>query len=116
MKRLAAKFDCKWTIGRLSIPVLSIALLAVPACNRKEELIVIPKLVQPIDEARSLLNRYANGSPIGSEGEGLITIAEEVAKSDPSLGNSLKTGFKMLLDASPSERSRIAKELLKQLN
>ena len=81
----------------------------------KEERIKVSVSNDPLEQPRSLLKRYADGQPLGSEATMFSSMVESVKKSDPKRGEVLETGLKKLQEASAEERASIANELLKQL-
>lgn len=93
-------------------------LLLIPlfGCSRssQQERIIPLKASASMDEARSLLENYANGSPVTSEAESFDTLVEGVRKDDPKMANLLSDAFKKIRE-NPSSRVSVAKNVLKQL-
>src|SRR5262249_7859448 len=67
-----------------------------------------------LEQAKVILNDYAQGAPMGSEAMTFEEIVEEVRKTDPQKGTILEKGFADL-KRSPGNRSVKARELLKKL-
>lgn len=72
------------------------------------------KTVSGIEQAKQLLQQYANGGPLGSEVTSYPQIVEQVKKDDPKKGEILEQGLAELQQAG-ANRAEKAKALLKQL-
>jgi hypothetical protein len=73
--------------------------------------------VQPqsgLERARVILNDYANGLPMGSEGATYEEIVMEIRQTDPQKAMILEKGFADLKRA-PQNRSATARGLLNKL-
>jgi hypothetical protein len=81
----------------------------------KEERIKVSVSNDPLEQPRSLLKRYADGQPLGSEATMFASMIDSVKKTDPKRGEVLEAGLKKLQEATADERASIASELLKQL-
>lgn len=81
----------------------------------KEQQIEVQAANDPLFEPRSILQRYAEGQPLGSEAESFPMLVEAVRKVDADRAGVLDQGFQDLLKASPGERAAKAKQLLDQL-
>ena len=89
------------------------ALLALCGCGINSP----PVEIQPqsgLERAKGILNDYANGAPLGSEGAMYEEIVAEVRQTDPQKATILEKGFADL-KRSPQNRSATARALLKQL-
>jgi hypothetical protein len=89
------------------------ALLALCGCGKRSP----PVVVQPqsgLERAKVILNDYANGLPMGSEGATYEEIVAEVRKTDPQKATILEKGFADL-KRSPQNLRDKARALLKQL-
>jgi hypothetical protein len=76
-----------------------------------------PVEVQPqtgLERAKGILNDYANGAPLGSEGAMYEEIVAEVRQTDPQKATILEKGFADL-KRSPQNLKGKARALLKQL-
>ncbi len=80
----------------------------------KEQDIEVKASNDPLNEPRSVLKRYADGQPLGSEVTTFPYMVEQVKKADPQRGEVLEKGLADI-QKSPAERSAKAKELLKKL-
>jgi hypothetical protein len=78
-----------------------------------EQTIEIPK-TSAVDEAKQILQNYANGSPMGSEAADFPNLVNRVREQDPAKATVLEEGLKRL-QAEPNNRPAIAKELLGKL-
>jgi len=68
----------------------------------------------PMVEAKAVLTRYVNGSPVTSEAEGFSNLAQRVKEKDPAKGEILDKGLGEI-KANPASAKAKATELLKQL-
>ena len=71
----------------------------------------------PLEQAKVILQRYADGQPMTSEVSNFPTIVEEVRKTDPAKADILQKGFDDLQKHKnePSHLKEKSKELLKKL-
>ena len=99
--------------ARLALGIVCLALfLASYGCGKAP-----PVQVQPqsgLERAKGILNDYASGAPMGSEGAMFEEIVAEVRQTDPQKATILEKGFAEL-KRSPQNRSDKARALLKQL-
>src|SRR5262245_22848906 len=99
--------------ARLGAGIVLVALVGLCGCGKKAP----PVAVQPqsaLQQAKVILNDYANGVPMGSEQMTFEEIVAEVRKTDPQKATILEKGFADLKRA-PQNRSGTARALLKQL-
>ena len=99
--------------ARLGVGIVCMALLGLCGCGSNSP----PVEVQPqsgLERAKGILNDYANGAPLGSEGATYEEIVAEVRKTDPHKATILEKGFADL-KRSPKDLSGKARTLLKQL-
>lgn len=68
-----------------------------------------------LDQAKGILENYAKGAPMTSEGSSFPAIVEEVKKTSPQKADILEKGFADLQKSSKSELAAKAKALLKKL-
>jgi hypothetical protein len=69
----------------------------------------------PLHQPRQILERYAEGQPLGSEVTGFPAMVAEVRKTDPQRADVLEKGLEEIQKATPAERPAKAKELLEKL-
>jgi hypothetical protein len=91
---------------------LVVAILALCGCGKNAPVVIQPQ--SGLERAKVILNDYANGLPMGSEGATYEEIVAEVRKTDPQKATILEKGFADL-KRSPQNRSGTARALLKQL-
>lgn len=91
--------------------------LAVSGCTSGE----LPKVeqveaptVDPLVEAKAILNNYTQGMPVTSEAESFPDLIARVKEKDAAKGAILEKGL-MEIKANPSIAQTKATELLKQL-
>jgi len=65
-------------------------------------------------QARSTLQRYASGQPLGSEAEGFDRLVENVRETNPAEADVLQKAFAEIT-AKPASRASIAKKALEKL-
>jgi len=97
----------------LGVGIIFMALLGLCGCGKY----AAPVKVQPqcgLERAKGILNDYANGAPLGSEGAMYEEIVAEVRKTDPQNATILEKGFADL-KRSPQNLRDKARALLKQL-
>lgn len=70
--------------------------------------------VDPLVEARTILNNYASGMPVTSEAESFPELVERVRKKDPAKADVLEKGLSEI-KAHPQKAASKAKELLQKL-
>jgi hypothetical protein len=93
--------------------ILCLALMGVVGCGSGAP----PVQVQPqsgLERARTILNDYASGVPMGSEAATFDEIVAEVRQSDPQKAAILEKGFAEL-KRSPQNLRDKARSLLRQL-
>jgi hypothetical protein len=103
-------FEFLWS---LVIGAWSLALLGLCGCGSNPP----PVEVQPqsgLERAKGILNDYASGVPLGSEGAMYEEIVAEVRQTDPQKATILEKGFADL-KRSPQNLRDKARALLKQL-
>jgi hypothetical protein len=97
----------------LGVSIVFTALLLLSGCGSNSG----PVQVQPqsgLERAKGILNDYANGVPLGSEGAMYEEIVAEVRQTDPNKATILEKGFADL-KRSPQNLQGKARALLKQL-
>ncbi|MCE9632151.1 MAG: hypothetical protein K8S94_15725 [Planctomycetia bacterium] len=68
----------------------------------------------PLDEVRTLLERYAEGQPVGSEVINFEALVGRVREADPERAMVLEQGLAAIAQ-SPATAAARARQLLKQL-
>ena len=71
-------------------------------------------VVDPVDEAKAILNNYANGAPVTSEAESFPDLVARVKEKDPAKAEILDKGLREI-QTNKGNASAKAKELLKKL-
>ncbi len=99
----------------LLVGLAALLLATAAGCRSKEEDIVITVKNDPLQEARGLLKRYADGEVMGSEAASFPKLVEDVRKVDSAKADVLQKGLDDLQRASPESRKAGAQELLKKL-
>ena len=97
----------------LWVGIVCMALLGLCGCGTSSP----PVQVQPqsgLERAKGILNDYASGVPLGSEGAMYEEIVAEVRQTDPNKATILEKGFADL-KRSPQNLRDKARALLKQL-
>ena len=97
----------------LGVGVVLVALPGLCGCGNAPP----PVVVQPqsgLERAKGILNDYASGVPLGSEGAMYEEIIAEVRQTDPNKATILEKGFADL-KRSPQNLRDKARALLKQL-
>ena len=97
----------------LRVGIVCMTLLGLCGCGSNSSSVE----VQPqtgLERAKGILNDYASGVPLGSEGAMYEEIVAEVRQTDPQKATILEKGFADL-QRSPQNRSAKARALLKQL-
>ncbi len=92
---------------------LTLAVLAV-GCSQSAREKDIEIKTDPLAEPRTILQRYAEGQPLGSEVTSFPQLVENVRKADPARAEILEKGFKEI-EKSPAARAATAKGLLDKL-
>src|SRR5687768_12872437 len=98
--------------ARPAVGIVFMALLGLCGCAKDTPVEVQPQ--SGLERAKGILNDYANGAPLGSEGAMYEEIVAEVGQTDPQKATILEKGFADL-KRSPQNRSAMARALLKQL-
>jgi hypothetical protein len=80
-----------------------------------EETITVQAANDPLNEPRSILQRYADGQAIGSEVSTFADMVARVEKVDPDRAAILRDGLTEIEAAAPSARASLAKTLLEKL-
>ena len=96
----------------LGVGIIFVALLAVCGCGKEPPVEIQPQ--SGLERAKGILNDYANGAPLGSEGAMYEEIVAEVRKTDPQKATILEKGFADLKRSPQNPRDK-ARALLKQL-
>lgn len=102
-------------IGAILFLVAAGLLPAGCGSSLKEEEIPVKAANDPLFEPRSILKRYAEGQPLGSEVEGFPALVENVRKVDPERADILKKGLDEIVKAPASARAGKAKALQAKL-
>ena len=93
----------------------SFILLATLGCgNGVEERIYLLKDQTNADQAKSLLDRYTTGSPLGSESSSFDGLIAKIKEESPEQASIFEEAFKGI-KANPKNRASIAKKALEQL-
>ena len=96
----------------LGVGIVFVALLGLCGCRKDPPVEVKPQ--SGLEQAKVILNDYAQGVPMASEAMTFQEIVEEVRQTDPQKAAILEKGFADL-KRSPGNRRAKARELLKQL-
>src|SRR5262245_32685670 len=96
----------------LGMGIFFMALLALCGCGKDAPVEIQPQ--SGLERAKGILNDYASGVPLGSEGAMYEEIVAEVRKTDPQKATILEKGFADL-KRSPQNLRDKARALLKQL-
>jgi hypothetical protein len=97
----------------LGVGIVFVALLGLSGCGGKGPPVEV-QTQSGLDRAKQILNDYANGAPLGSEGAMYEEIVAEVRQTDPQKAAILEKGFADL-KRNPQNLSGKARALLKQL-
>ena len=81
----------------------------------REEQIQVKESNDPLFEPRSILKRYSEGQPMGSEASSFDKMVKDVRQVDPARADILEKGLADIQKASPGARANKAKELLQKL-
>lgn len=97
---------------------LAVALLLLAGCGvgPKEEVITIQPPPDPLQPARALLQRYADGQPLASEATSFPNIVDEVRQKDPARADIVEAGFAELQRVSAEQRPGKARAILAKLD
>ena len=98
--------------ARLGVGIVFVALLGLCGCGKAPPVEVQPQ--SGLERAKGILNDYANGAPLGSEGATFEEIVAEVRQTDPQKATILEKGFADL-KRSPQNLRDKARALLNQL-
>ena len=98
----------------LKAGIIFMALLGLWGCGAGAKAPVVDKPQNVVEQAKVILNEYAQGGPMGSEAARFEDIVEELKKTDPQKATILEKGFADI-KKSPNSRQAKARELLKQL-
>lgn len=101
--------------GRLLVAACLAAFALGCASGVREEKIEVKESNDPLSLPRSILQRYAEGQPLGSEATTFPKMVEEVRRVDPVRADLLERGLEDLQQAAPELRPGKAKQLLDQL-
>jgi hypothetical protein len=96
----------------LSLWIIFAALLAPVGCGKAGPVEIQPQ--SGLERAKGILNDYANGAPLGSEGAMYEEIIAEVRQTDAQKATILEKGFADLKRSRQNLRDK-ARTLLKQL-
>jgi hypothetical protein len=94
------------------VGIVFMALLGLCGCGKDRRVEVQPQ--SGLERAKGILNDYASGVPMGSEGAMYEEIVAEVRKTDEQKATILEKGFADL-KRSPQNLRDKARALLKQL-
>jgi hypothetical protein len=102
---------------RKGVLVAGLASIAFGAgCGGVDEKVIVAKPDNdPLYEPRQLLQRYADGQPMGSEATSFPNMVERVKAVDPASAEVLGKGFEDLKNSPPSARRAKAKQLLAKI-
>ena len=95
-------------------PLVPVLALLVLGCGRGQEKVIPIPAGDPLRNARTVLQRYAEGQMMASEVESFDDLVASVRKVDPERADVLDKGLKEI-KANPSGRATIAKGLLPKL-
>jgi hypothetical protein len=100
----------------LRVGIILLTLLGLGGCGggKKAPRADVVDLQSGLERAKMILNDYAKGAPMGSEGATFEEIVAEIRKTDPQKAAILEKGFADL-QRSPGNRAAKARALLKQL-
>ncbi len=99
------------------LSTLALAVIVVSlGCSRtsQQERIIPLKASASLENARSVLQNYANGAPVTSEAAGFDPMVEGVRKEDPASADILQDAFSKI-KANPASRVAVAKKALEEL-
>jgi len=81
----------------------------------REETIEVKASNDPLTVPRNILQRYADGQPLGSELTSFPKLVEDVRKVDTTRADVLEKGLAEIEKAAPGQRAGLAKGLLAKL-
>jgi hypothetical protein len=81
----------------------------------REETIEVKASNDPLNAPRSILQRYAEGQPLGSETTSFPKMVEDVRKVDPARADVLEKGLAEIQKADAGSRAALAKGLHQKL-
>jgi hypothetical protein len=81
----------------------------------REENIEVKASNDPLNAPRSILQRYAEGQPLGSETTSFAKMVEDVRKVDPARADVLEKGLAEIQKADAGSRPALAKGLHQKL-
>lgn len=99
--------------------ILIVGIMAGTGCGRGYKETVIPaKEFTPLERARQMLERYAEGQPVGSEFMGFELLKEELTKSSPERAVALGEAFTEIekVMRRPADVKAIARKALAELD
>jgi hypothetical protein len=101
-----------WQLSAL----LFLAMAATVGCGPTgvREVKVEGKNPPALEQAKVILQRYADGAPVSSEASDFPRLVEEVRKTDPEKADVLEKGFAYLRQTKGSP-APVAREMLKRL-
>jgi hypothetical protein len=91
------------------------AVLVGCSSGVREETIEVKASNDPLNAPRSILKRYADGQPLGSESTSFPKLVEDVRKIDPARADVLEKGLADIQKAGAGARPELAKTLLSKL-
>jgi folate-dependent tRNA-U54 methylase TrmFO/GidA len=101
-------------LGSLCVALgLVVGAGCTPRAPGEREIEVKP--LDPLAEARTILQRYADGQPMSSEASTFPDLVAKVREKDAKKADILEKGLDDLQKAPPGARPGKAKELLKKL-
>jgi hypothetical protein len=96
-----------------ALTVVSLGLAGCGGGPVKEETIQVQK-ISAIEEAKQILQNYANGAPLTSEAASFPDLITRVKAEDAAKGAELEKGLSQI-QAQPNNRASIAKSLISKL-
>lgn len=94
--------------------LLGLAVLTAVGCGGAKQEDIPIKVNDPMVQVKSTLERYAKGSPLGSEVTSFEFMINEVRKVDAAKADTLKAGLDEIQKVKGSPAAK-AKELMKKL-
>lgn len=95
---------------------LLLGLVVAVGCSKtsqQEKSYSIP-MTPPIDQAKQLLQQYANGNPVGSEATGFQGLVADVRKTDSAKADILEKALQEI-EKNPRSAASVAKGVLPKL-
>lgn len=102
-----------------ALGIVLVAMMASAGCGRGYTEKVVPaKEFTPLERARQMLERYAEGEPVGSEFMGFELLKQELAKTSPERSDGLDATFTAIEKVMhrPAEVRAIAQKALADLD